>query len=420
MLATSFAAFSAEIMGWDRVGWLPIIPDQFCHSAAVFNGGVGSTIASIGDMEVTMKRFLSASAIGIVFSVIVAATIQAYDEPKSACTRASSPSCCKNSAGCPTTVAADAKQCDIVLGGVRPRIVIEEEEESLLGINLDSSESPCCHESTECPVLKAAQQAKSAAKRTNKKPRAVAIRVHFDFSGESSAVNCTSQCNCCEGDIRAVISTDACAAKCTRNASKCCTDSAGVSGCCAEGTKAHTSCDTSENVTHHGKVRDGEAAKVLLEVLDRIGPSVLEGTAFDNESCPAKCATGHGEIPRSIRQQLVEYVHMLEAEDACQGEDCVDQCEEETMVPIGHTVAVDPPCPPCPVNPYTLPMPGPHAIQPQAYGPPTAYYAPYAATGIPCPMAQRDTAVCVLRTQPRRWSGQRPSWNGTTFTTRQT
>ena len=128
-----------------------------------------------------MKRFLSASAIGIVFSVIVAATIQAYDEPKSACTRASSPSCCKNSAGCPTTVAADAKQCDIVLGGVRPRIVIEEEEESLLGINLDSSESPCCHESTECPVLKAAQQAKSAAKRTNKKPRAVAIEYRFRF-----------------------------------------------------------------------------------------------------------------------------------------------------------------------------------------------------------------------------------------------
>jgi hypothetical protein len=138
---------------------------------------------------------------------------------------------------------------------------------------------------------------------------------------------------------------------------------------------------------------------VLLEVLDRIGPSVLEGTAFDNESCPAKCATGYGEIPQSIRQQLVEYVHMLEAEDACASEECTEICDEDEMFPIGHTIAVDPPCPPCPVVPYAMPTPNPYAAPPQAYASPPAYYppAPYVATAVPCPAAGHNAAISALR-----------------------
>jgi hypothetical protein len=167
--------------------------------------------------------------------------------------------------------------------------------------------------------------------------------------------------------------------------------------CCAEGKQACKSGECGEQVARHGKSRDGEAAKVLLEVLDRIGPSVLEGTTFDCDVCPLGNPADACIQPRSIRQQLVEYVHNLEAENCCDETDCSDECGEEVTVPIACGLAGDAPCPPCPVVPYAAPPGSPYATAPAVpgYAPPTPYYAmPYVAYPAAAP---QDAAISALR-----------------------
>lgn len=247
---------------------------------------------------------------------------------------------------------------------------------------------------TNCP-----QVSGSTNRDDGKKPCGLAIELDLDLDGKSAADKDKSQRGCSE-ELRANLCTeDSIATKCATGTDKCCAEVTDADHVCAD---AKTPCRVAETAkpAHRRKVSDGEAAKVLIEILDRLGPSALEGTAFDVEACSANDTAKRGGRSRSIRRELVEYVNQLEAEDACVDTPCVDCREEAPAAPIARDFVVDLPCPPCPVMPYaTCPYPAPPA--------PSGFSAPNVAlygAGPPVfsgPMygapAPKSAAVEVLR-----------------------
>ena len=308
-----------------------------------------------------MKLFRSMCIWGVALSLVAVSAARGEEGSEPARAESGDCPCCESTTHCPVlraaeTTVAKTPACGkslscpgMKLGGVTPRIIVSEKEECLLGLTA-SGEPDCCKGSNCCAESATACKGKSEKCH---KPQQVAIELELECGAKVAANSA-----CCEKDCTAANGKSACCeTACTKAA---CTKTAGCkascesvtakhpSGCdneaftffvghsetghCGEGCACADKCQCAKNAQagsccserkaksttsdcpsrHFGRDTE-QTAKALAELMERLGPSLIEGTEFERVPSFQAPTPESFDRPVSIREELVDYIRCLAA-----------------------------------------------------------------------------------------------------------
>lgn len=303
-----------------------------------------------------MKLFRSMCTWGVALLLVAVSVARGEEGSEPARAESGDCPCCESTTHCPVlraaeTTVAKTPACGkslscpgMKLGGVTPRIIIAEEEECLLE-QVVSAEPDCCKEANCCAESATACKGKSEKCH---KPQQVAIELELECGAKvaSNSPCCEKSCTaangksaCCETACTkaACTKTAGCKASCESVtakhpsgcdneaftffvghsetghcgescacADKCqCAKNAQAGSCCSERTAKSTTSDCPSR--HFGRDTE-QTAKALAELMERLGPSLIEGTEFERVPSPESF-----DRPVSIREELVNYMRCLAA-----------------------------------------------------------------------------------------------------------
>lgn len=188
---------------------------------------------------------------------------------------------------------------------------------------------------TECAATTCAKSPGQCAKKTNctaARCEKSACAKSECAKSECGAEECSSgvaaveakACGACPASV--VAATDGTATACSAE-QKDCEQGRAVAGA----TCRSAGCEAKRAVKDRLPVRPNETAKVILELMETLGRSVLDGTEFQHAE---ELQTVFDAAPVSTRDALVQLIRSLEAErEACEAAGaCATACEEEIVV----------------------------------------------------------------------------------------
>lgn len=301
--------------------------------------------------------------------LIVAASIARGGEAAGQSPESGDCPCCHSTSSCPAPRCPDSSSrgisacqgSQIKLGGVTPAIIIQEEEEELLGLAAEP-EADCCKKAGAC------DSKSDCCRKGTVASRPFGVELELEFSSLTMGKPCREKActaQTCPGEKTTATLTAHTVQSCQKNCSAGCSaegqcdracgacaashDQAAVchdpAGCCTKGS-CKTACPESAHAETRAHQHHGETAKALLELMERLGPSLLEGTEFEFAAPPAGLVPEFSARPLSIREQLVEHIRELEA-DGFEVE-CDASCPTSTGYPqvesfrcINHAPSMD-------------------------------------------------------------------------------